>query len=285
MATPFDVPTVRTSTDSVTQPQLVRALAPMLADRDWMGRTDQPKFVERVAVINTTLNVAQLAVDGDANVLSALDIVLDDPSNIVTTFNQLMDYLRAAAISDERDAALWNPLTKQGASTLIDWLGGCEWADRRVSKVEESNVVAAKASVAADRAASEELEDGMYLRPDNTIYKVYCTRSGQKVAKRAVVTETGVDEEGNTTYEAQMVYEGKAPLRTLTAAMRMSIEEAQQFGALYNICCICGADLNDEVSVALGIGPWCGGREFGEPFKVMVKTTRKEIKAKAKSDA
>ena len=160
------------------------------------------------------------------------------------------------------------------------------WLSVRTAGEVSTNITRLKAEGFTGRSVAPELEDGMYLRTDNTIFKVYVTRSGQKVAKRAVVTV--VTETGNaseTTYEATMVYEGKAPLRTLTADMRMSLEEAQQFGALYNICCICGADLNDEVSVALGIGPWCGGREFGEPFKVMVKTTRKEIKAKAKADA
>jgi hypothetical protein len=159
------------------------------------------------------------------------------------------------------------------------------WLSVRTAGEVSTNITRLKAEGFTGRSVAPDLEDGMYLRTDNTIFKVYVTRAGQKVAKRAVVTETGVDEEGNTTYEAEMVYEGKAPLRTLTADMRMSLEEAQQFGALYSCCCICGADLNDEVSVALGIGPWCGGREFGEPFKVMVKTTRKEIKAKAKADA
>jgi hypothetical protein len=83
-------------------------------------------------------------------------------------------------------------------------------------------------------------------------------------------------------YEAEMVYEGKAPLRTLDATMRMSMDEARQFGALYSHCCICGEHLENELSVALGIGPVCGGREFGGTFKVMVKTERKRIKDAAK---
>jgi hypothetical protein len=292
MATPFDLPQNRLSAGtSVTAPQLERAIQPMLADRNWQD-AGQPAFVERAAVISTTLNFAQMVVDGDANAITALDFTLVDPTSLVVTFNQLMDHLRLSAINDERDATLFKPLTKQGASALIDWLGQQDWANRRKSIVEESNVAKVKAAMADDNAAEaaladaeRELEDGMYLRPDNTIYKVYRTRAGQQVAKRAAVKVTAVDAKGETTYEATMVYEGKAPLRTLTPLMRMSMEEAQQFGALYNICCICGTELNNEVSVALGIGPWCGGREFGEPFKVMVKTTRKEIKAKAKDNA
>jgi hypothetical protein len=204
MATPFDLPQARPNTDSVTEPQLVRAIQPMLADRDWQGRTDQPKFVERVAVINTALYFAQLVVDGDALALSALDIVLVDPTDLVVTFNQLMDHLRAAAVADECDATLWTPLTKQGASKLIDWLGSCGWANTRVSKVEEANVAKAKAAVAAD-AAETESPEGFWSMPNASgtvdIYKVQIAvhGSGHPYAKK-LNTETGKFEMASGAY-------------------------------------------------------------------------------------
>jgi len=37
------------------------------------------------------------------------------------------------------------------------------------------------------------------------------------------------------------------------------------------------------MSVALGIGPICGNREFGEEFKQTVKLTRAELKAAKKA--
>ncbi len=161
------------------------------------------------------------------------------------------------------------------------------WLDGRSAREVSDSINRLKAEGFTGRAraaaAAVELEDGMYVRStDGVIFKVYVTRSGQQVAKRAEVTVVGTDDDGKTVYEAEMVYEGKAPLRTLDATMRMSMDEAQQFGALYSHCCICGDHLENELSIALGIGPVCGGREFGGTFKVMVKTERKRIKDAAK---
>lgn len=161
------------------------------------------------------------------------------------------------------------------------------WLVGRSAKEVSDNINRLKAegfTGRGSRTAAVELEDGMYVRPsDGAIFKVYVTRSGQKAAKRAEVTVVGTDDEGNTIYEAEMVYEGKRPLHTLDATMRMGMDEARQFGALYSCCCMCGETLSNELSIALGIGPWCGGREFGGEFKVMVKTERKRIKAEAKA--
>jgi hypothetical protein len=163
-------------------------------------------------------------------------------------------------------------------ASIYGWLNG-----RSAREVSDSINRLKGEGFTGRAAATAALEDGMYVRStDGVIFKVYVTRSGQQVAKRAEVTVVGTDDDGKTVYEAEMVYEGKAPLRTLDATMRMSMDEARQFGALYSHCCICGEHLENELSVALGIGPVCGGREFGGTFKVMVKTERKRIKDAAK---
>lgn len=46
----------------------------------------------------------------------------------------------------------------------------------------------------------------------------------------------------------------------LSAANRMSLEDAKAFGIRYGVCCVCGITLKDAISVAQGIGPVCGGR-------------------------
>lgn len=46
----------------------------------------------------------------------------------------------------------------------------------------------------------------------------------------------------------------------LGEADRLTLEEAKAFGQLYGVCCVCGAILTDEKSIAEGIGPVCGGR-------------------------
>ncbi len=40
----------------------------------------------------------------------------------------------------------------------------------------------------------------------------------------------------------------------------MTLEQAQEFGKLYGVCCRCAADLTDEDSIARGMGPVCAGK-------------------------
>lgn len=122
------------------------------------------------------------------------------------------------------------------------------------------------------------LQDGMYRgpNPNNHIYKVYHTVHGanQQVTKRLVVTEEIDDynirsEEANTV-TVSFKYEGKAPLAFLKPSMRLTTAEAMAFGRLYGACCICGKTLTNELSIHLGIGPVCGGREFSGEFQFIV---------------
>lgn len=92
------------------------------------------------------------------------------------------------------------------------------------------------------------IESGMYLVA-GTVYKVYKGQSGRMLAKTLTI------EDGEGKFE----YAGLAS-RFVTAADRMSLEQAKQFGAIYGVCCKCGATLTDETSIAAGIGPVCGKR-------------------------
>lgn len=128
--------------------------------------------------------------------------------------------------------------------------------------------------------AQQPLEDGMYRgpKPNEHIYKVYHTVHGanQQVAKRLMVKN--MVETSNFTFGQQEVhsavvsfkYEGKAPLYFLKPSMRLTIEEAQAFGKLYGVCCLCGRTLTNELSIHLGIGPICGRREFGGDWEFMI---------------
>ena len=73
-------------------------------------------------------------------------------------------------------------------------------------------------------------------------------------------------------------YEGKAPLKSLTPAMKLTYEDAKQFGVIYGVCCACARTLTDELSVYLGIGPVCGQREFGGDFKFKIKEAKEATK-------
>ncbi len=85
---------------------------------------------------------------------------------------------------------------------------------------------------------------GMY-RKDGQIYKVQIAvhGSGKPYAKRLL--------EGGGFEYAQGV------VRQLNPSEMMTLAEAKEFGALYGVCCVCGATLTDENSIAAGIGPVC----------------------------
>jgi hypothetical protein len=110
--------------------------------------------------------------------------------------------------------------------------------------------------------------DGIYQTADGTIYKVQIAKqgSGNLYAKRLVITPNACggcercDGEG-TCAKGTFQYAAGA-IHTLRADERMSEADARAFGALYGICCACGADLTDERSIAAGIGPICGAKYF-----------------------
>jgi hypothetical protein len=87
----------------------------------------------------------------------------------------------------------------------------------------------------------------MYRNAEGDIFKVQRSReSGNLYAKRLDLIEG-------------FIYEAGA-IRNLKPSDRMTLDDAKAFGVQYGICCVCGALLTNEVSVAEGIGPVCGGR-------------------------
>lgn len=154
-------------------------------------------------------------------------------------------------------------------------------ASRMIDKVKAENVRLEQlfAPLRRDAVKAVELEDGMYL-VENAVWKVYHTVHGrnEQVAKEFMQDGSIGDEVDS----GEFVYRGKAPLAYIRSmGRRMTLEEAREFGAVYGICCRCSATLTDELSIALGMGPVCGNREFGESFKVLLKSTRQTLKVSA----
>jgi len=90
-------------------------------------------------------------------------------------------------------------------------------------------------------------EEGLYQVGDD-VYKVQKAKangSGHVYAKQMNL-ETG-----------DFAYVGQKPFHLLTAANRMSVEEAGRYGKLYGKCIRCGRDLTDEFSIANGLGKVC----------------------------
>jgi hypothetical protein len=57
----------------------------------------------------------------------------------------------------------------------------------------------------------------------------------------------------------RFVYE-RGAIQSLSAKDRLTVEQAEELGALHGVCCVCGAELTDPESVKRGIGPVCRGK-------------------------
>jgi hypothetical protein len=91
-------------------------------------------------------------------------------------------------------------------------------------------------------------ELGMYRTPNGDIYRVHQSReTGNLYAKKLDIISHKFE------YE-------QGAMRKLKASDKMTLEQAKAWGMETGICCVCGAFLTDERSVAEGIGPVCAGR-------------------------
>lgn len=138
-------------------------------------------------------------------------------------------------------------------ATALDVTGSARVEDlpiKAASGLIDALFALPKAAVASPHG---ELESGMYVK-DGVIYKVQRAvhGSGHMYAKRLV-------DPAYPGAKATFEFESGA-IRSLTPDHRMSLEQAKEYGALYGVCCVCGATLTNEVSIEAGIGPVCGSR-------------------------
>lgn len=154
-------------------------------------------------------------------------------------------------------APLPNPMTKKWASAEIDRLLG-------MPKVQTPQ------PAAQPRA---ELEAAIYRNPENgEVYKVQRAvhGSGNLYAKKLVlkpVDQFGDDSEFAVRTSDREVAGHKATfeyvsglIRQIKPEWRMTLDQAKEFGAIYGVCCNCGATLTNEESIEAGIGPICASR-------------------------
>jgi len=183
-------------------------------------------------------------------------------------------------------------IAKADVSKFIDLMKTCN----RIAKMTKAPIPGSA------QAANPPTEDGIYCKkqPNSSIlnsgyqpkfYKVYWNRERtQLLAKEIVLISEAWDEFPGEDDEygsypvhhpaiSELQYRGAA-YRFVTAddIYNPTLEEAIAFGPKYGRCAICGRNLNDELSVALSIGPVCGGRQFGNSFKVMKKMAEARIK-------
>lgn len=125
-------------------------------------------------------------------------------------------------------------MNAQQASDLIDALTQAR-KERRVIQQAEADVTG--------------LAVGVYMR-NGTPIRVYPSQRDETMLLAKQLSDDG-------TWQ----YMGAA-YRFVRADMKMTIEEAKQYGADFGICACCGRELTDDKSIMLGIGPVCFRKYF-----------------------
>src|SRR5690606_31772181 len=128
---------------------------------------------------------------------------------------------------------LAKPLTKRGASALIDTLTGLP------------------RKPAAERA--DLLEDGFYTLGGQDGDGVEVTKVYKVVTSPTSGRQYAKDLEGTSWVYAP----GGVRALRLRGGQPLTLEVAQNLGQLYGVCVRCGRTLTDEGSIAAGIGPKC----------------------------
>jgi hypothetical protein len=144
-------------------------------------------------------------------------------------------------LSAERGIPMASVTSRKAASALIDAL--------------------LRTPAAPKQAAAEPLTPGIYRNEAGEIFKVQASRdnSGKVYAKKLQPIGGRRLTELDEIVKWEFVY-AMGAIRTLTAANRLTLEEAKQFGIKYGVCIVCGRLLSDATSVANGIGPVCATR-------------------------
>lgn len=84
--------------------------------------------------------------------------------------------------------------------------------------------------------------------------------SGNLYGKRLLAPESPDGSKWKFEFESGLIRQMVQLYRQGVEVAKLTPERAKEFGHLYGICCVCGATLTDEKSIAAGIGPVCGRR-------------------------
>lgn len=143
-----------------------------------------------------------------------------------------------------------------------DLLDDSEFTAAIQAKEKAADAAAAQAKMDAEFAAitatlkpQPVTEPGIYRKVIKTkdaeltcIYRVKMGKSGFPYAEALVLGAPG--------QKARFVFQ-KGLIKTITADMRMTKEQAIEYGVNFGICCRCGKVLTKDKSVEKGIGPVC----------------------------
>lgn len=199
----------------------VRFITSLLAERNWVEALPAT-FARRAGEISTAINV----VNGTAPSGQSFQEELTAPF-VGGKVNQVLNFME------------WKPLTKKGASALIEWLGTLP---RKAVPAPAPKVAT---EVPAGRYAVATEEGALNL---TAFYRVDRPEEG-KWAGYTFVKRLSSDEE---------IRLGRDQAQSVLAKIAADVEGASKlYGQEIGACGVCGRTLTNDESREVGVGPDC----------------------------
>ncbi|QOP65588.1 hypothetical protein SEA_SUIGENERIS_46 [Mycobacterium phage Suigeneris] len=255
MGTPaFAATTVRPATRINATDGQLNYIKDLLAGREWNdSNLAQANYVSRCAVLNMVITwaYAPMADETPAEISRVINGVVGRGAPYGARVNALLDHMAEGGTAAPGYEFAYAPLTKAGASKLVDWLKTLPRKNRPIETLgqweeDERRNDVASIDVPAGRYAVE-TEDG--ATNALAFYKVDRPTEG-RWAGYVFVKLMVSDDEQRLSQKA-----GQAVLQKIAAAG--PAEASARYGHEIGECGVCGRTLTNDESRAYGIGPDC----------------------------
>ncbi|AEJ95717.1 hypothetical protein FDI64_gp43 [Mycobacterium phage Zemanar] len=213
----------------------------LLNTRQWQQAQGVDKHVSRAAALNIVLSWAMNLDTAPGEVV----VTVEYARSLGDGVNAVLATMRENAATDS--AYLWAPLTRQGASALIDWLKSLP--TQANVRVDDRRYEDATVEVPAGRYA---IDTQVHAVNGTAFYKVDRPETGRWAGYVFVKQIIGSDE------QKLSMKQGRAILARIAA---VGAEAASaRYGHEIGECGICGRQLTNDESRARGIGPVCAAK-------------------------
>ncbi|QFG08977.1 hypothetical protein SEA_MAGPIE_41 [Mycobacterium phage Magpie] len=241
MGSPFATSTAPASLVVAASEGQLKFISDLLSTRKWQQAQGVDKYVSRAAALNIVLSWAMNLDSAPGEVVATVD----GYSELGDGVNAVLATMRENAASDS--AYLWAPLTRQGASALIDWLKSLP--TQANVRVDDRRYEDATVEVPAGRYA---IDTQVHAVNGTAFYKVDRPETGRWAGYVFVKQIIGSDE------QKLSMKQGRAILARIAA---VGAEAASaRYGHEIGECGICGRQLTNDESRARGIGPVCAAK-------------------------
>lgn len=164
--------------------------------------------------------------------------------------------------ASDKQLAFIAKLTAEGRTATVPFDGSKASASRYIEALlasprpQAQPAATAASSTAAAPAAATPTEVGMYRKGED-IYRVKESEAGRLYAmKLTAISGQRLRDADEAVVRWTFVYE-RGAIHQLTAADKLTLEEAKAWGIRTGTCCVCARLLTDAKSVLAGIGPVC----------------------------